>query len=178
MCFNNSNLHFLITAVILLNIGCSSSVEEVSKPLVDLPSVTAIPLGGIFASAQNVVLSCIDHKGNECTTYYSISVNDAIANPPQKYTSKIAVLLNQKTTITYYGDDGNTEGKSVTQEYITDSIKPTATFSPDNNTIIDPTREIIIIFDEAMKQDSQVIVGTLVEHNGGIWSTDIEENDT
>ncbi len=114
------NYSIIIATIILLNTSCSSSVEEVSKPLIDLPVVSAEPVGGTYVSGKKVTLSCKDYKGKVCTTYYSTKINDVIEIIDQEYTSKIVVLPNQKTEITFYGYDGKSEGKSVRQVYIID----------------------------------------------------------
>lgn len=85
------------------------------------PATTVNAAGGIYNSAQNVILACNDGSGTGCkTTYYCLGTG---CTPATVYGSPIPIISSQ--TVRYYSVDkfGNSEAIN-SQNYVIDTVWP------------------------------------------------------
>ncbi|GEN05852.1 Chitobiase/beta-hexosaminidase C-terminal domain-containing protein [Myxococcus fulvus] len=94
------------------------------------PTTTATPAGGLYRSAQSVVLSCADDAaGSGCAgTYYTVD-GSAPTTASIRYTGPIAVAAS--TPLRFFSTDiaGNVE-QAKTEEYSVDLAPPVTTATP------------------------------------------------
>ncbi|MFP2962907.1 chitobiase/beta-hexosaminidase C-terminal domain-containing protein [Myxococcus sp. 1LA] len=94
------------------------------------PTTTASPAGGVYWSAQSVVLTCTDDAGGSgCAgTYYTVN-GSAPTTSSTRYTGPIAVAA--ATTLRFFSMDlaGNVE-PAKTEQYTLDTTPPVTTATP------------------------------------------------
>ncbi|MCP3167932.1 chitobiase/beta-hexosaminidase C-terminal domain-containing protein [Myxococcus qinghaiensis] len=94
------------------------------------PTTTAAPAGGVYRSAQAVVLSCVDDAaGSGCAgTYYTVDGSAPTTSSP-RYTGPITVAAS--TTLRFLSTDiaGNVE-LAKTEQYNLDTTPPVTTATP------------------------------------------------
>ncbi|AKF83581.1 hypothetical protein MFUL124B02_36335 [Myxococcus fulvus 124B02] len=101
------------------------------------PTTTATPAGGLYRSAQSVVLTCADDAtGSGCAgTYYTVDGSAPTTSSP-RYTGPIAVAAS--TPLRFFSMDvaGNVE-PAKTEEYNLDMTPPVTTATPAGGTYDD-----------------------------------------
>ncbi|RII30001.1 MAG: hypothetical protein CXR30_09400 [Geobacter sp.] len=100
--------------------GSAVAGVTLSDTYTQLPHTTALPAGGLYNTAQSVILSTTAGA----TIYYTLD-NKTPTTSSAKYTSAKAISAN--TTLKYIGVDASGNQESVRQEnYVFDKIAPTA----------------------------------------------------
>lgn len=97
------------------------------------PVTKATPGGGSYNATQNVVLSCTDKTGADCTNNILYSIDGTV--PSVAYTAGVNIPISTTTTLMYFAADseGMREGiKSA--DYIVDLAAPSVSASPKGGT--------------------------------------------
>lgn len=96
------------------------TVVEASPPV-----TTASPIGGTYASAQSVTLTCNDGSGSGCqTTYYCLGSG---CNPTTVYS--VPINISSSTDLRFYSTDNAGNSETVKTETYTINIPPPVTCS-------------------------------------------------
>ncbi|WP_426753006.1 chitobiase/beta-hexosaminidase C-terminal domain-containing protein [Myxococcus sp. Y35] len=96
----------------------------------EAPATVANPAGGIYRSAQSVVLACADHVGGSgcAATYYTLDGSAPTTSSP-RYTGAISVSAT--STLRFFSVDqaGNAEA-AKSEQYTVDTVAPVTTATP------------------------------------------------
>ncbi len=100
------------------------------------PTAKATPGAGAYNAGQNVVLSCIDKTGADCTDNILYSTDGSV--PGIAYTSGVQIAINTPattTTLKFYAADSEGMREGIkTNTYIIDESPPTVSASPKGGT--------------------------------------------